>query len=191
MILALESDMSSAQLNVTSTESQEFSTTLNLLAPRHVQRLATVGSDHLLRVVGSPQILFPGADCPCAPLGDGEGEVSSVFIAADDAEGEALLADGTTNAAAQLGFATAVVQSALDPLTPDSINSRVPSFADDGEGEATRLLATPADAYLATDLLMAEPTLVASAHDVIKRPTSAADEDAHSCGPWTRLWRSC
>ena len=102
MILALESDMSSAQLNVTSTESQEFSTTLNLLAPRHVQRLATVGSDHLLRVVGSPQILFPGADCPCAPLGDGEGEASSVFIAAEDAEGEALLADSTTDAAAQL-----------------------------------------------------------------------------------------
>ncbi len=62
----------SAQLDVITTGSEQYSTTLNLRLPSHVQTLNSSAPARLFRVVGSPEMLFPGAACACADEAEGE-----------------------------------------------------------------------------------------------------------------------
>jgi hypothetical protein len=81
----LQTNQMSAKLDVTTADSQQYSTMLNFLAPQQVQHLGSNSVAQILRVVGAPAVLFPGADCACA----GEGEADArVVRASNDAEGE-------------------------------------------------------------------------------------------------------
>ncbi len=113
--VTLQQDMKSAQLNVTTTDAQQYSTTLDFGLARHVQLLAAAGQDHLLRVVGSPTVLFPGADCACA-TGTGEGESTPRVVAATGAEGEAAGAIAAYAASTPLNPTPLLVSGGLDAL---------------------------------------------------------------------------
>jgi hypothetical protein len=148
----LQSNQTSAKLDVTTTDSQQYSTMLNLLTPQHVQYLGSDDVTQLIRVVGAPAVLFPSADDPFA----GEGEASaSVVWASNDAEGEstteAYLATLTTSEL----LVNAGAGSARPLVTGPDISLHP---ADTGPTPPAEILmpATPADGYLATDRLMAE-----------------------------------
>jgi hypothetical protein len=150
----LQANQTSAKLDVTTADSQQYSTMLNFLAPQQVQHLGSNSVAQILRVVGAPAVLFPGADCACA--GEGEADASVVW-ASNDAEGES-----TTEA-----YLAALMTSELlvdagatgaGPLVTDPDTSLDLADAAQTLSAETLISATPADGYLATDLLMAEGT---------------------------------
>ncbi|MHB0957288.1 MAG: Ig-like domain-containing protein [Pirellulaceae bacterium] len=148
MQFQLQTNQSSAKLDVTTTEAQQYSTMLNFQTPQHIQRLGGAGVAQMLRIVAAPAILFPGADCGC-----GEGEATSIPVqGGSDAEGES----GSEVVAAPL---TASARASLPNRDVELLSSMNPVNSPDAEGQppATILMApTPADAYLATELLLGE-----------------------------------
>jgi len=92
--LALQSNQTSAELEVVTSDAQEYTTMLNLRSPEHVQRLGASGTMQVLRIVGAPAKLFPDADC--AACGEGEGEFAvNTWVSDDDAERESDWLPGT------------------------------------------------------------------------------------------------
>ncbi len=164
--LALQQDMSSAQLNVTTIDAQHYSATLNLALAQHVKRLADAGADHLLRVVGSPSLLFPDADCACA-TNIGEGESAPVLVAAMGGEGEAT---GTVagNSSELLQYAAPLLVSSTLDATPWNLVSPIyqPLTLRQVTEPNVLMAPTPADGYLATDLLMAQMSPGSTASEV-------------------------
>ncbi len=61
----LQTNQTSAKLDVTTTDAQQYSTMLNFLAPQQVQHLGAHGVAQIVRIVAAPAVLFPGADCAC------------------------------------------------------------------------------------------------------------------------------
>ncbi len=197
---AAQDGMATAQLDVTTTDSQQYSTTLDLNRRSQVQQLGTIGADYLMRVVASPESLFPDADSACA-TGDGaaEGEAGTLSTSGsiqtstgiEDAEGEALVAPATTQLDAQLitepislpasttrSFPAAAVAPAAVPLL--SSLAGLQTTAEDAEGEPNEVVefrsATPADSYLASDLLLAEPADLDTANQIAEQLSDSIAE---------------
>ena len=162
----LEEGQKSAKLNMTTAASEDYSTTLNFNNQRHVQPLGTIGPMQLMRVVGSLAVVFPDADCGCTVDG-GEGEARSAAAVAPfsgGAEGEADLVGALP--AAAVGYDTQPLYVAASAGEGEAVDLAALAWplhvglpqasAAAGESDTEILMAaTPADAYLATDLLMA------------------------------------
>lgn len=168
----LGSDMGHAELNVVTNESQQYSTTLDIHARDQVQLIGALGVDYLLRVVGDPDVLFPGADCGCADDAEAESESTAVVSTAIDAEGES---PAVMPLDAQLMATTTSNRATTNLLDLDSWSSM-----DEAEGESTGtgILPTPADGYLATELLMAEPDDFAAAEGMADTLFDLTADDA-------------
>ncbi len=198
----VQDNMATANLDVTTIDSQQYSTTIDLTDPDQVQQLGSLGTDYLMRVVATPASLFPDADCACAPDGgEAEGEAASLVVAVGDAEGEAFLTAATTqldarliaepitlpaivtppSAAAALPLNTLPLNTLpLNTLLPNLLPNSVPTF-EAGEGEegdaVTPRPATPADSYLAADLLLAEPAELDNSNQVAEQLFASVTQD--------------
>ena len=156
-------------LNVTSTEPQEYSTTLNLNAREQVNVLYHEGDDYLVQIEAAPEELFPEADCPCADGGEAEGEAAVLLVGAGDSEGEA---------AEEMFPDTQVIVDADAPVVPLSVLPlTVDADFQDNTSTTVLMPPTPADAHLATDLLLAEAEF-AVGDDVTADPVEANGFDA-------------
>jgi hypothetical protein len=144
-----------ANFNVTTADAQQYSTVLNYRLRDQVQWLAGSGSNQLVRVVASPSVLFPNADCACA---EGESSLAPTTLA-DDAEGEASGSTLYVGATAEADISSTTVPTTLLLSSSDIVagdNDVVDETVGEGESESEILMPpTPADAYLAADLLMA------------------------------------
>ncbi len=144
-----------ANFNVTTTDAQQYSAVLNYRLRDQVQWLAGSGSNQLVRVVATPSVLFPNADCACA---EGESTLAATTVA-DDAEGEASGSTLYVGATAEADVSSTTVPTTLLLSSNDIVagdNDVVDETVGEGESESEILMApTPADAYLAADLLMA------------------------------------
>ncbi|MBM4093947.1 MAG: tandem-95 repeat protein, partial [Planctomycetes bacterium] len=169
MAVTLVQAATAAKLDVTDVQQRNHTATVSFTALSDVARVTSSGQSHLLRILAPPHKLFPDADCGCnptAPEGEqAEGERTWFASAANGgAEGESALlpnANPTSNRTYGLGG------------TPAGL------WEVEGEGASEPAAwATPADGYLATDLLMAESeTGEPTGNGIDLLPRIAADDD--------------
>ncbi len=172
MNVALQQNATSAQLNVTTVDAQQYSTTFQFSQTSLVHLVAHAGDNRMFRVVGNPQVLFPNADCACG----GEGEAASVLAALSDAEGEALAGSYIVTASLTQDLPRATSSGDLETAVLESISPLYHPWTRTATSATSLPAATPADAYLATELLMAQfSELDDSGDDLIPLPAAAAD----------------
>lgn len=168
----LNEDMSNAQLDLTTTEAQQYFTTLDLSSGGQARRLGSDGQGHLWQIFASRDQLFDGTDAGpgdtddgCSENGSGcsttgsaaEGEpAAGMTVVTGAAEGEAPLPVGTPELGTRLVTEPA---SGLPrpPLTAPNSHPQIQPPEGENPGAQEPASSMPANPYSATDSLMAEP----------------------------------
>jgi hypothetical protein len=181
----LKEDLVTAQIDITTTDAQQYSTTVNLGQRDQVQLVSGEGPSRLMRIVSQPQLLFPGFDCGCSDDGEGESSAAAV-VGSSGAEGEAP------------GVVNPLLVDAQQLLAPTSYSigtsSPTPSLladAPDAEGEATDAApAQPGNAPLAADLLLADPAMPVGHGAAATQLATSVGRSATGQPPpsWPRRW---
>jgi large repetitive protein len=130
----------SAMFQVTSIDATDFTATLALDVPSQVQPLGNSGQHQLIRVVAEPASLFPEAGCFCAAGETAATALQAAGLGAGDAEGES-------------GGMRPLIMSSLQSPSYHPIDA---ALVAESPAPSPLMAPTPADAYQAADLLMAE-----------------------------------